>query len=115
MKFRNFLGLVSAAAISLALAGGASAEDKVVKIGAVFPMSGGAASIGVHAKAAFDVITDIRHDLGLTDAPGPAQHKRRTPDDLRRRRHGRPPVPRAPAMQPASCPFHAGTLLARHA
>jgi branched-chain amino acid transport system substrate-binding protein len=59
MKFTNFLGLVSAAAISLALAGGASAEDKVVKIGAVFPMSGGAASIGVHAKAAFDVITDI--------------------------------------------------------
>src|SRR5690349_17317465 len=59
MKFWNFLGLAGAAAISLGLATGASAEDKVVKIGAVMPMSGGAASIGVHAKAAFDVVTDI--------------------------------------------------------
>jgi branched-chain amino acid transport system substrate-binding protein len=59
MKFRNFLALVGAAAISFALAEGASAEDKVVKIGAVFPMSGADASIGIHARAAFDVITDI--------------------------------------------------------
>src|SRR5258708_34794456 len=59
MKFRNILGLVSAAAILLGLATGAFAEDKVVKIGAVFPMSGGAASIGTHVKAAFDVVTDI--------------------------------------------------------
>src|SRR4029077_20547633 len=48
MKFWNFLGLAGAAAISLGLATGASAEDKVVKIGAVMPLSGGAASIGVH-------------------------------------------------------------------
>lgn len=59
MRFRHFLGLLGAAAISLSLAAGASAEDKVVKIGAVFPMSGGAASIGVHVKAAFDVALDI--------------------------------------------------------
>jgi branched-chain amino acid transport system substrate-binding protein len=59
MKVRKFLGLVSAAAISSALAAAACADDKVIKIGAVFPMSGGSASIGAHAKAAFDVITDI--------------------------------------------------------
>jgi branched-chain amino acid transport system substrate-binding protein len=59
MKFWNFLGLAGAAAISLGLATGASAEDKVVKIGAVMPLSGGAASIGVHVKAAFDVVLDI--------------------------------------------------------
>src|SRR5579859_2258277 len=59
MKFRNFLGLVCAATFAVGLARGASAEDKVVKIGAVFPMSGGAASTGVHVKAAFDVVLDI--------------------------------------------------------
>jgi len=59
MKFWNLLGLAGAAAISVGLATGAAAEDKVVKIGAVMPMSGGAASIGVHAKAAFDVVMDI--------------------------------------------------------
>src|SRR5215469_10135959 len=58
MKFLNFLGLAGAAAISLGLATGAMAAD-TVKIGAVMPMSGGAASIGVHAKAAFDVVMDI--------------------------------------------------------
>src|SRR6201995_2326855 len=58
MKFRNFLGLAGAAAISLGLATGAMPAD-TVKIGAVMPMSGGAASIGVHAKAAFDVVMDI--------------------------------------------------------
>jgi branched-chain amino acid transport system substrate-binding protein len=45
--------------ISLGSATHAFAEDKVVKIGAVFPMSGAAASIGEHAKAAFDVVLDI--------------------------------------------------------
>ena len=59
MKFWNLLGLAGAAAISVGLATGAAAEDKVVKSGAVMPMSGGAASIGVHAKAAFDVVMDI--------------------------------------------------------
>jgi branched-chain amino acid transport system substrate-binding protein len=59
MRFRSILGLVGAAMISLGLVTHAFAEDKVVKIGAVFPMSGAAASIGVHAKAAFDVVLDI--------------------------------------------------------
>ncbi len=59
MKFRNMLGLVCAASISLGLATGASAEDKVVKIGVVFPMSGNAASAGVHGKAAIEVAMDI--------------------------------------------------------
>jgi branched-chain amino acid transport system substrate-binding protein len=59
MKFRRFLGLFCAAVISVALAGQAAAEDKVVKIGAVFPMTGGAASAGVHAKYAIEVAMDI--------------------------------------------------------
>ncbi len=59
MRFKPFLRLVCAAATSIALAGSASAEDKVVKIGAVFPMSGGAASAGVHAKYALEVAMDI--------------------------------------------------------
>src|SRR5689334_25052580 len=59
MKFRSFLGLVGAAAISLGLASGAFAEDKVIKIGGVFPMTGNAASAGVHAKAALEVAMDI--------------------------------------------------------
>jgi branched-chain amino acid transport system substrate-binding protein len=59
MIFRPFVGLLCAAAASLVLVGGACAEDKVVKIGAVFPMTGGAASAGVHAKYAIEVAMDI--------------------------------------------------------
>src|SRR5215467_12205159 len=59
MKFRTLLGLACAASISLGLAGSAFAEDKVVKIGAVFPMTGNAASAGIHAKAAIEVAMDI--------------------------------------------------------
>jgi branched-chain amino acid transport system substrate-binding protein len=59
MAFRPFLRLLCAAATSIVLASSASAEDKVVKIGAVFPMSGGAASIGVRAKYALEVAMDI--------------------------------------------------------
>ncbi len=59
MKLKYVLGLACAAAISLGLTGGASAEDKVVKIGAIFPMTGGAASTGIHAKAALEVAMDI--------------------------------------------------------
>jgi len=59
MRLKIVLGLVSAAALTLAFAAGASAEDKVVKIGAIFPMSGNAASAGIHAKAALEVALDI--------------------------------------------------------
>src|SRR5262249_46331095 len=59
---------VCAAAVSVALAGHAVAEDKVVKIGAVFPMTGGAASAGVHAKyaieTALDIINNTHPELG---------------------------------------------------
>jgi branched-chain amino acid transport system substrate-binding protein len=54
-----FLGLLAAAAMSVAISGSASAEDKVVKIGGIFPMSGNAASTGVHTKAALEVAMDI--------------------------------------------------------
>src|SRR5882757_5326707 len=59
MRFKGIVGLLSAAAISVTLAGGAVAQDKTVKIGALFPLSGNAASAGVHAKAAIEVAIDI--------------------------------------------------------
>lgn len=59
MKLKHVTGLLCAAAISFALASSARAQDKVVKIGVIMPMSGGTASIGAHAKAALDVATDI--------------------------------------------------------
>src|ERR1700758_3083414 len=59
MKFGHLLGLACAAAIASMWASTASAEDKVVKIGAIFPMTGNAASAGIHAKAAIEVALDI--------------------------------------------------------
>jgi branched-chain amino acid transport system substrate-binding protein len=59
MALKRVLGLLTAAAMTVAFAGGALAEDKVVKIGAVFPMTGGAASAGIHAKFAIEVAMDI--------------------------------------------------------
>ncbi len=59
MNFRTLLGLSCAAAISFALVGSASAEDKTVKIGVIFPLTGNAASAGIHAKAGLEVAMDI--------------------------------------------------------
>jgi branched-chain amino acid transport system substrate-binding protein len=59
MRFKHILGLLCAASISVALAGTASAQDKTIKIGAIFPLSGNAASAGVHAKAAIETAMDI--------------------------------------------------------
>src|SRR5438270_9481236 len=59
MKFNHVVGLLCVAAVSVALAGQARAQEKTVKIGAVFPMSGNAASAGIHAKAAIEVAMDI--------------------------------------------------------
>src|ERR1700692_5103716 len=59
MRFKHILGLLCAASISVLPAGHASAQDKTVKIGAVFPLSGNAASAGVHAKAAIETAMDI--------------------------------------------------------
>jgi branched-chain amino acid transport system substrate-binding protein len=59
MKFKRILGLLCAASMSVILAGNASAQDKTVKIGGIFPLSGNAASTGVHTKAALEVAMDI--------------------------------------------------------
>ncbi|MGB9114084.1 ABC transporter substrate-binding protein [Bradyrhizobium sp.] len=59
MRFKNILGLLCAASIFVLPAGNAFAQEKTVKIGAVFPLSGNAASAGVHAKAAIEVAMDI--------------------------------------------------------
>jgi branched-chain amino acid transport system substrate-binding protein len=68
MKFKHVLGLLCAASISIAWAGAASAQDKTVKIGAVFPLSGNAASAGIHAKfaieTALDIINNAHPELG---------------------------------------------------
>src|SRR5215831_17855094 len=59
MRFRQFLGLLCAVVILCLPAGRAFAQDKVVKVGAIFPMTGNAASAGIHAKAAIEVALDI--------------------------------------------------------
>jgi branched-chain amino acid transport system substrate-binding protein len=59
MKFKRILGLLCAASMSVILAGHASAQDKTIKIGGIFPLSGNAASTGVHTKAALEVAMDI--------------------------------------------------------
>jgi branched-chain amino acid transport system substrate-binding protein len=59
MRLKHILGLLCAASISVLLAGNASAQDKTVKIGGIFPLSGNAASAGVHAKAAIETAMDI--------------------------------------------------------
>jgi len=58
MNFRTLLGLSCAAAISFALVSQAAAEDKV-KIGVIFPLTGNAASAGLHGKAGLEVAADI--------------------------------------------------------
>jgi branched-chain amino acid transport system substrate-binding protein len=58
MKFKRIVGLLSAAAMSVVLAGGASAQG-TVRIGAIYPLSGNAASTGVHTKAAFETAVEI--------------------------------------------------------
>src|ERR1700758_2164185 len=71
MKFGHLLGLACAAAIASMWASTASAEDKVVKIGAIFPMTGNAASAGIHAKYAIEVALDIINNAHpeLADLP----------------------------------------------
>src|ERR1700712_3266114 len=59
MKFKHGAGVVCAAPISLALAGPALAQTKTVKIGGIYPLSGNAASAGVHGKAAIETAVDI--------------------------------------------------------
>src|SRR3954466_14018834 len=59
MKLHNVMGLLSGAAMSLVLATTASAQDKTVKIGGIFPLSGNAASAGVHTKAAIETAVEI--------------------------------------------------------
>jgi branched-chain amino acid transport system substrate-binding protein len=59
MRLKHIVGLLSAVAMSAVIAGSAAAQDKTVKIGAVFPLSGNAASAGVHAKAAIETAVEI--------------------------------------------------------
>src|ERR1700694_68892 len=59
MRFGDISGLLAAAVISAALASTASAQDKTVKIGAIYPPPGNAASAGVHGKAAIETAVDI--------------------------------------------------------
>src|SRR3954454_23570346 len=59
MTFKHVAGLLCAAAVSIFVAGPAPAQDKVVKIGAIYPLSGHAASAGVHAKAAIETAVEI--------------------------------------------------------
>jgi branched-chain amino acid transport system substrate-binding protein len=76
MKFKYVVGLLCAASISAALAAPALAQQ-TVKIGAVYPLSGNAASAGVHAKAAIETAVEIINNghpglgnLPVTKGPG---------------------------------------------
>lgn len=76
MAFKPIAGLISAAALSVALAGTASAQQ-TVKIGMVQPLSGNAASAGTHGKAAIETAVEIINsgkgglgNLPLTTNPG---------------------------------------------
>ena len=76
MRSRFILGLLGAASMSIALAGAAYAQQ-TVKIGAIFPLSGNAASAGVHAKAAIETAVEIINNghpglgnLPTTKGPG---------------------------------------------
>jgi branched-chain amino acid transport system substrate-binding protein len=71
MKFKHVVGLLCAASISAALAAPALAQQTTVKIGGIYPLSGNAASAGVHAKAAIETAVEIinnRHP-GLGNLP----------------------------------------------
>jgi len=59
MKFKRIVGLVCAASIFVLPAGAAFSQAQTVKIGAVLPLSGGAATAGAHTKAAIEIAVDI--------------------------------------------------------
>src|SRR5262249_9448244 len=59
MRLEKLVGLLCAAAVAIVPVSGAVAQDKVVKIGAIFPMTGNAASAGIHARAAIEAALDI--------------------------------------------------------
>src|ERR1051326_5039227 len=58
MTFKYVAGLLCAAAVSIFVAGPAAAQQ-TVKIGAIYPLSGNAASAGVHGKAAIETAVEI--------------------------------------------------------
>ena len=70
MRSMFALGLLCAASMSVALTGAAYAQQ-TVKIGAIFPLSGNAASAGVHAKAAIETAVEIINNghRGLGNLP----------------------------------------------
>ncbi len=77
MKFHHVVRLLCAASISFGLTGSALAQQKTVKIGAIYPLSGNAASAGVHAKAAIETAVEIINNghpglgnLPVTKGPG---------------------------------------------
>jgi branched-chain amino acid transport system substrate-binding protein len=59
MRLTHIVGLLSAAAMSVVLVGAASAQEKTVKIGVIFPFSGNAASAGAFGKAAIETAVEI--------------------------------------------------------
>jgi branched-chain amino acid transport system substrate-binding protein len=59
MKLLRVMGLLCAVSVSAFLTNAASSQEKTVKIGAVLPLSGGAATAGAHTKAAIEVALDI--------------------------------------------------------
>ena len=81
-------GAFAATLAAFALAGGASAQQ-TVKIGAIYPLSGNAASAGNFSKAAIELAVDLINngnpnlkDLPLADGDGQILHSHRDDDVL---------------------------------
>jgi branched-chain amino acid transport system substrate-binding protein len=59
MTFQRSVRSLGSSLVLCLLASTAFAQDKVVKIGAIYPLSGNAASAGVHGKAAIETAVEI--------------------------------------------------------
>ena len=94
MKLKHILGLLCAASISILVAGSASAQDKTVKIGAIYPLSGNAASAGNYSKAAIEA--GARHHQQRASRARATSRSRRARACRPRRRQDRGGLRRQP-------------------
>ncbi len=69
MKMRKYLAVLAAVAVAVALAAGpVAAQQKVIKIGALYPLTGNLAATGMDCKRGVDLAVEIingKYDLNL--------------------------------------------------
>ena len=95
MRMRKCLAVLAAVAVAVALAAGpVAAQQKVIKIGALYPLTGNLAATGMDCKRGVDLAVEIvngKYDLTLPFAKGgghPGAGRRQDRGDLQRQ--GRP-------------------------